>query len=190
MATNPGKDVTQILAELNQGSDAARAELLRLVYDELRRLATSKMRRERGDHTLQPTALVHEAYIRLLGTREAHWENRAHFFGAAAEAMRRILVDHARSHQALKRGGGQRPVPLDDDVAGGSEQGPEEVIAVDAALAKLADVDAQKARVVELRFFGGLGVEETAEALNISPRTVKRDWSFAKAWLFREINQA
>jgi RNA polymerase sigma factor (TIGR02999 family) len=188
VSKTPEKDVTQVLEDLNQGSEAARAELLRLVYDELRRLASAKMRHERQDHTLQPTALVHEAYMRLLGGQEAKWENRAHFFGAAAEAMRRILVDHARSRQAQKRGGGQRPVPL-EQAADMPDQKPEEIIAVDGALSKLAAVDAQKGRVVELRFFGGLGVEETAEVLGISPRTVKRDWAFAKAWLFREINK-
>ena len=179
-------DLTEALAELGRGHADARAEVLRLVYQELKRLAQARMRGERPDHTLQPTALVHEAFIQLIGDQDARWENRARFFGAAAEAMRRILVDYARSRQALKRGGGKRRVSL-EEVVDLSTDHCGDVIVIDDALVKLSAIDAQKARVVELRFFGGLSVEETAAVLDISPRTVKRDWSFAKAWLFREI---
>lgn len=184
-------DLTEALAELNRGGADARADVLRLVYQELKRLAQARMRGERPDHTLQPTALVHEAFIQLISDQDARWENRAHFFGAAAEAMRRILVDYARSHQALKRGGGKRRVALEqvalEEVVNLAEDRCTDVIVIDEALSKLSATDAQKARVVELRFFGGLSVEETAAVMDISPRTVKRDWSFAKAWLFREI---
>ena len=179
-------DLTEALAELSRGHAEARADVLQLVYQELKRLAQARMRGERADHTLQPTALVHEAFIQLIGDQDARWENRAHFFGAAAEAMRRILVDYARSRQALKRGGGKRRVSLEEVVDLATDHCGD-VIVIDDALVKLSAIDAQKARVVELRFFGGLSVEETAAVLDISPRTVKRDWSFAKAWLFREI---
>ena len=184
----PLTDVTEVLAGVNRGEAPARTELMRLVYEELHRLAEARMRGERSDHTLQPTALVHEAYLELVSDANARWENRAHFFGAAAQAMRRILVDYARSRQAIKRGGGQRRVAL-EEVIGLAEEGCADVLVIDEALAKLGAVDAQKARVVELRFFAGLSVEETAAVLEISPRTVKRDWSFAKAWLYREIGE-
>ncbi len=187
----PSSDLTQILGDVNQGDRTALVRLLSLVYDELHKLAARQMDRERSDHTLQPTALVNEAYMRLLGGENMHWQNRAHFFGAAAEAMRRILVDHARARQALKRGGDQDRVPLDeaDDVFERTAIGGDEMIAIDEALKKLADFDAKKRRIVELRFFAGLTVEETAEILDISARTVKREWRFAKAWLYRQMGR-
>jgi len=178
--------VTRILDSVREGRTGAAEQLFRIVYDELRKLAAAQMRSERTGHTLQPTALVHEAFIRLVKDDQARWDNRAHFFGAAAEAMRRILVDHARARLAVRRGGDRRKVSLDDtpdlvlDRAG-------EVLGVDEALTRLAAIDARKARLVELRFFGGLGIEEAAAVLGISPRSVKRDWSYAKAWLYREM---
>jgi RNA polymerase sigma factor (TIGR02999 family) len=160
--------------------------ILPLVYDELRALAASHMRRERSDHTLQPTALVHEAFMRLLRLPEGAVQNRVHFFALAAMAMRRVLADHARRHRAAKRGGGAARVDL--DVADGAA-GPRDVAAddLDAALDDLARLDPRHARIVELRFFGGLSIEETAEVLEISPATVKRDWVLARAWLHREL---
>ena len=161
-------------------------ELLPLVYEELRRLADRFLAAEQRGATLQPTALVHEAYLRLAGSDRARWENRAHFFGAAARAIRRILVDRARARGAVRRGG-DRPLRLDTD-APLAEPGPSlDVLALDEALAKLTSIDPQKARVVELRFFGGLSVDETAATLGISPSTVDRDWAFARAWLHRAI---
>lgn len=157
-----------------------------LVYNELRQLAASCLRRERSDHTLQATALVHEAYLRLVEQDSVSWQNRHHFFGAAAKLMRRILVDHARGHAAEKRGGGIERVPLTEAIAM-SQQQPTELLALDESLMRLAAVDPQQGRVVELRVFAGLSVEETAEVLGISPATVKRDWAVAKAWLLREI---
>ena len=180
-------DVTRALAALQGRQPEAKDRLYALVYAELRRLAASRMERERASHTLQPTALVHEACLRLLGAGAGHWENRAHFFGAAAEAMRRILVDYARAKRAKKRGGERAKVCL-DEATEVSEETADEVLAVHEALTKLTAVDPDKARIVELRFFAGLTVEETAEVLSVSPRTIKRGWSYAKAWLYREIN--
>src|SRR5262249_12701212 len=177
---------TVILDRINRGESGAVGFLLSTVYDELHRLAAGQMGRERQDHTLQPTALVHEAYLRLVGDVPLQFKNRAHFFGAAAEAMRRILVDHARARLAAKRGGGRDRTPL-SDLVDSNEQTPEDLIAIDEALTKLSQVDAQKHRIVELRFFAGLTAEETAEVMDISLRTVHRDWRFSKAWLFREI---
>jgi RNA polymerase sigma-70 factor (ECF subfamily) len=159
-----------------------------LVYNELRRVARRYLRSERPDHTLQPTALVHEAYIRLLGQREIMWQNRAHFFGVAAQLMRRILVDHARAHQAEKRGGHKQKVPLDEALEYTADKSAE-LVALDEALDRLAARDPRQARVVELRFFAGLTEQETAELLGISVRTVKRDWDVARAWLYKEINE-
>jgi len=180
-------DVTAILARINDGDSSAHAALLSAIYDELHRLAADQMGRERPDHTLQPTALVHEAYLRLVGEQSAHWENRAHFFGAAAEAMRRVLVDHARKRLAAKRGGGRARLVLEDEPEGAAAPSAEEIIAVHEALQKLAEFDAQKSEIVKLRFFAGLTAEETARVLDLSLRTVKRHWRFAKAWLYREI---
>ena len=178
-------DLTELLLVAQSGSAAALEQLLPLVYDELKRLAARQLRSERSDHTLQTTGLVHEAYLKLIDQRRTTWQNRAHFFGIASQAMRRILVDHARRRGARKRSGGH-PVTLDDDLAA---TGPEsdDVLAVDAALERLAELDPRQARLVELRYFAGLTIEETAEALAISPATVKREWLSAKAWLQREL---
>jgi len=164
------------------------AELVSLLYDELHRLASYYFRRERTKHTLQPTALVHEAYLRLVAQKHVVWKNRSHFLGVAAQVMRRILVDHARGRGAAKRGGGMREVTWDRALVLSEERAPE-LLALDEVLSRLAAIDPQQARVVELRFFAGLSVEETAQTLGISPATVKREWSMAKAWLSREIRE-
>jgi RNA polymerase sigma factor (TIGR02999 family) len=160
-----------------------------LVYDELRRLASSYLRQERSDHTLQPTALVHEAYLRLVDQKNVHWKDKGHFFAITAQLMRRILVDHARSHLAEKRGSGAAKVPLEDALVMSNER-PDELLTVDESLTRLGRIDPQQARVVELRIFAGLSVEDTADLLGISPATVKRDWSMAKAWLSLEIGKS
>jgi len=178
-------EVTRLLGELERGDKEAANHILPLVYDELHRLARSYFRRERGEHTLQPTALVHEAYIRLVDQR-APLESRGHFMALAATQMRRILLDYARKHQAARRGAGGQKVLLEDTMAI-SHQKPVDVLALDAALHKLNGLDADQSRVVELRFFGGLSVEETAEAMGVSAATVKRGWSSARAFLHREI---
>ena len=179
-------DVTVLLSELTKGNPEASSKLIPLVYDQLRRLADGYMRRERTGHTLQTTALVHEAYLKLLGQRSVDWQNRAHFFGIAAQVMRRVLIDHARSHVRDKRGGGREHVQLDEALVFSPERSGE-FLELNAALERLAEVDARQAQIVEMRFFGGLTVEETAEVLRISPKTVKRDWSVAKAWLHGEL---
>jgi RNA polymerase sigma factor (TIGR02999 family) len=179
-------DITRLLVRWSDGDPQALAELMPLVYAELRRLAVAQMRRERPDHTLQPTALVHEAYLRLAGHR-AGFRSRVHFYGAAAQAMRRILVDHARSRSARKRGQRDPLVDLDKVVGVGMERHVD-LVALDGALERLATVAKRAAKVVELRFFGGLSVGETAAFLDISPATVKREWSFARAWLFRALS--
>jgi RNA polymerase sigma-70 factor, ECF subfamily len=181
-----GEDVTILLAELTKGNEGAASRLIPLVYAELRRLAASYMRRERSDHTLQPTALVHEAYLKLVQQRSVDWQSRAHFFGIAAQVMRRILVDHARGHLREKRGGGQRPVAMDEALVFAPEQS-DELLKLDQALERLTKLDPRQGKIVELRFFGGLTVEQTADLLGISPKTVKRDWSMAKAWLHGEL---
>ena len=180
------EDVTVLLAELKKGNEDAASKLIPLVYAELRRLAASYMRRERSDHTLQPTALVNEAYLKLVEQRSVNWQSRAHFFGIAAQVMRRILVDHARGHLRDKRGGGQERVPIDEALIFAPEQS-SELIKLDEALDRLTQLDPRQGRIVELRFFGGLNVDQTAEMLGISPKTVKRDWSMAKAWLHGEL---
>jgi RNA polymerase sigma factor (TIGR02999 family) len=187
-ADTTSHDVTRLLFELQQGREGAADQLVPLVYLELRDLAVHYMRAERADHTLQPTALVHEAYMRLVDQRNASWQNRSHFFGIAAQAMRRILVDHARRKRASKREGGER-VTLDESVAEAQERSVD-VLALDDALTKLAALDPRQAKVVELRFFGGLDIEQTAESLGVSPATVKRDWTFARAFLQREMEGA
>ncbi len=169
------------------GRTGAQAELFAVVYAELRRLAASQMGGERADHTLQPTALVHEAFFRLFGANQTPFEHRGHFFSAASEAMRRILVDHARNRLAVKRGGGRRRVEL-QDVGEEPKDRTEDVLAVDEALKKLASLDPRKGCLVELRFFGGLTNDEAAAVLGISERTAKRDWSYAKAWLHRDMS--
>ncbi len=179
-------EVTRLLQDLQRGSDHAADELVPLVYDELYHLAVHYMQSEREDHTLQPTALVHDAWMRLVDQRHASWQNRAHFFGIAAQAMRRILVDHARRKRSAKRHGGDR-VTLDESVAV-EPQRSVDLIALDDALHKLTALDPRQARVVELRFFGGLNIEQTAEALGVSLATVNRDWTFARAFLRREMD--
>jgi RNA polymerase sigma factor (TIGR02999 family) len=186
------RDVTQRLLDWNKGDRSALDELLPLVYEELRRVANHHLRRERPGHTLQPTALVHEAYMRLINQAEVNWQNRAHFFGVAANLMRQILIQHARAAHAAKRGGDARKLYL-DDVPGISDglakKNDLDLIALDDALNHLAAVAPQQSLVVELRYFGGLSIEETAEVLGISPATVKREWTMAKAWLHREISK-
>jgi RNA polymerase sigma factor (TIGR02999 family) len=183
----PAKGVTELLVLGRQGDHEAQERLMALVYDDLRRRAASYLRRERGGHTLQPTALVHEAYLRLVGQDRVVWQNRAHFLAIAASMMRRVLVDHGRRQKAGKRGGAGTRVTLDDAF---SPVSPRELdlLALDAALSELAALDEQQARIVELRAFGGLGVEETAEVLGISPATVKRHWAFALAWLQQRLH--
>ena len=185
--TTPPPQISQLLTAWGNGDQGALGELTPLVYGELRRLAHYYMSRERPGHTFQTTALVHEAYLRLVDQKETHWQNRAHFFGIAAQLMRRILVDHARSHARAKRGGSARNEPLNEAAVLSPERGAD-VVALDDALKGLAEIDPRKCRVVELRYFSGLTVEETAEVLKVSPITVKRDWSVAKAWLHREIS--
>jgi RNA polymerase sigma-70 factor, ECF subfamily len=183
--TSPG-DVSRLLAECSDGNQAAFNKLLPLVYDELHRLAAAYMSRERGNHTLQTTALVNEAYLRLVDQKSAGWQDRAHFFAVAAKVMRQILIDHARGRARAKRGGGGQRVSLDEG-AMLSEERAADLLALDEALRKLAGLDQRKSEVVELRFFGGLTVEETAEVLNVTPKTVTRDWTMARAWLYREL---
>ncbi len=180
-------DVTRILQEMNSGESLSAEHLLPLVYDELRRLAGKRMSQEGVDHTLQPTALVHEAYMRLVRDADSKWENRGHFYAAAAEAMRRILIEAARRKASLKRGGSYQRVEFDEGIAAGKSQSPESLLALDAALEKLAIEDADSYKLVMLRYFGGLTVEESAAALGVSPRTAKRNWAFARAWLQEEI---
>jgi RNA polymerase sigma factor (TIGR02999 family) len=180
------KDVTHVLRELSNGDSDAAARLMPLVYDELRKLSQSYLQNERPDHTLQATALVHEAYIRLVDWENVTWQNRAHFFATAAQVMRRILVDHAREKNAQKRGGGLTKLSLDAAVSFARES-EVDLVALDDALKSLAELDETQSRIVELRFFGGLTIEETAEALSISPATVKREWTLAKAWLHKTI---
>jgi RNA polymerase sigma-70 factor, ECF subfamily len=182
-------DVTALLDELAQGKTGAANHLIPAVYDELRRMADRYMRREREGHTLQTTALVHEAYMKLVGQRSVNWQGRAHFFAVAAQIMRRLLVDHARSRLRDKRGGGQPVMALDEALVFAPEQSPA-LVELDGALKRLAELDPRQAHIVELRFFGGLTVEEAAEVLGVSPKTVKREWSVAKAWLHGELKAA
>jgi RNA polymerase sigma-70 factor (ECF subfamily) len=181
-------DVTQLLADVQNGRPDAAHQLMPLVYDELRRLARGQMRRERSDHTLQATALVHEAYFRLVDQPGRTWQNRTHFIRIAAQVMRRMLIDYARARRTAKREGGLQRVPLEEPLLLTEEQS-DEILALNEALERLAEFDARQSRVVELRFFGGLTVEETAEALGTSAKTVKRDWSVARAWLHREVRK-
>jgi RNA polymerase sigma factor (TIGR02999 family) len=181
-------EVTRLLQQWSNGQEQALDRLLPHIHDELRKLAAGYLRRERPDHTLQPTALVNEAFLKLIDQRAVKWQNRAHFFGIAAQAMRRILVDHARAHAADKRGGGVRKVPF-DDASVSSLPMDVDLIALDEALTRLAAIDPQQSRVVELRFFGGLTMEETAEVMRISPATIGREWRMAKAWLSAELTR-
>jgi RNA polymerase sigma factor (TIGR02999 family) len=180
------KVIEQLLEPVTGDASPPRDELIIHVYDEMRRLAASYLRRERPDHTLQPTALVHEAYMRLAGQEGVNWRNREHFLGVAAAMMRRVLVDHARGHRRGKRGGGMK-LPL-AEADGCAEGEVEDLIALDEALRRLARRHPQKSRVVELRFFGGLSIEETARVLKVSDSKVERDWKFARAWLAREMD--
>jgi RNA polymerase sigma factor (TIGR02999 family) len=182
----PSHHVTELLAAFSAGNEQALDELLPLVHRELRRQAARYLRGERPDHTLQPTALVNEAFLRLVEQRNVRWQNRAHFFGIAAQAMRRILVDHARTRRRAKRGGSSPHVTLDDAVVG-VEGRSIDLLALDEALSRLATLDERQSRVVELRYFGGLSVEETAVVMEISPATVKREWAMAKAWLYSQL---
>lgn len=179
-------DVTDLLLRWKDGGDPVRDELLTLVYDELRRVAGAQLRAERSDHTLQPTALVNEAYLRIVDQTRVQWQNRAHFFAVAARLMRRILVDHARRSGAAKRGSGVRPVRI-ESIEPAVAAADVDLVDLDSALRRLAERDERMAQVVELRYFAGLSVEETAEAMEISPATVKREWSTARAWLHREL---
>jgi RNA polymerase sigma factor (TIGR02999 family) len=182
-------NLTQLLKSAQAGDKRALDELFPLVYDELRRVADRQLRGERAGHTLQPTALVHEAYLRLIEQHSVDWRNRAHFFGLAAEMMRRILVNYALKRQAAKRGGHVTRLALDDAVSF-AEQREVDLVLLDEALRRLAVIDPQQSRIVELRFFGGLTIEEVAEALLISDSTVKREWRVARAWLYQQISGA
>lgn len=181
-----GGEVTRLLAELKDGNQQARSELIALVYDKLRRLAGRYMRSERPEHTLQATALVNEAYIQLVKQQDVSWQNRAHFLAVAATTMRSILIDYARARRAHKRGGGEPKLALEESLVF-SEGRSAELVALDGALKKLAEFAPRESQVVELRYFGGLSVEETAEVLQVSPKTVKRDWRRAKDWLHSQI---
>ena len=187
MAAKPN-DITQLLLKWSKGSSAALEDLVPLIYPELRRLARKYMRQENPGHTLQTSALINEAYLRLAGTEAAQWQNRSHFFAVAAQVMRRILIDHARKHQVVRRGGGLLRVSL-DETAFASHERASEFVALDEALTKLALVDARKSQIVEMKFFGGLTVEEVAEVMKLSPITIKREWRAAKAWLRLEITE-
>lgn len=186
MIAPPRQQVTQILIDWNQDVPQAAARLMPLVYDELRQLARAYLQRERSDHTLQATSLVHEAFIRLVDQTAITWQNRAHFFGVAAKLMRRILVDHARRHRREKRGGDWAKIEFDEALAPSASRSLD-VIAVDDALRDLEKLNPQHSQIVELRFFGGMTVEEVAEVLDVSPRTIEREWRMARAWLRREI---
>jgi RNA polymerase sigma factor (TIGR02999 family) len=181
----PG-EITQLLDHIRAGDSTAESRLAELVYDDLHRMAQRYMRQERRENSMQATALVHDAYLRLVNQNEQTWQNRSHFFAVAARLMRQILIDHARARHAQKRGGPRVHLPLEDVVVV-SDDRLDEILAVDEALTRLAARDERLARMVELRFFGGLTEEEAAEALGISPRTVKRDWQVAKAWLYGEL---
>lgn len=186
MNNAPG-EVTRLLFELKAGNRAAEEQLVPLVYQELRRIAANRLRHEAPQHSLQPTALVHEAYLRLIQLQEIDWQSRSHFFAMAATLMRRILVDHARANQAKKRGDGAEMITLNDAIFASPEREPE-ILALDEALDRLSRLDERQAQIVEMRFFAGMSEEETGNVLGISARTVKRDWRAAKAWLFAELN--
>lgn len=188
MPSSSQGEATRLLQSWNKGDTGALDRLIPLVSDELRSLAAQYLRRERPNHTLQPTALVNEAYLRLIDQREVHWQSRAHFVGVAAQMMRRILVDHARHRDRVKRGSGQQRVSLDEALTISNER-TEGLIALDEALTALAALDARKSRVVELKYFGGLSVDEMAEVLQVSTMTVMRDWKMAKAWLYQRVTE-
>ena len=181
-------EVTGLLNASNGGDPGAKSRLIPLVYNELRRLAGHYMRQERPGHTLQATALVHEAYMRLIRQREQTWENKAHFFAIAGRLMREILIDHARAHRRGKRGGAWERVSWSEDIGRGGGEDPEQLIEIDTALKKLEEENPRQSQIVELKFFAGLTVDEIAAALKVSPKTVKRDWNVARAWLHRQIH--
>ena len=183
----PHHDITRLLQEWSDGDRGALDQLLPLVYDELHRQASRYRRRERGDHTLQTTAIIHEAYLKLIDQREVKWQSRAHFFAIASMAMRRVLVNYAKTQRRAKRGGSQLKVPLDEAQLAVVNEDSDEIIALDEALTRLAALDEQQARIVELRYFSGLSLDETAEALKVSRATVARDWNMAKAWLYQQL---
>ena len=187
MKSLASKEITQLLSAWSNGDQKALDKLMPLVYEELHRLAARYMRRENPGHTLQTSALVNEAYIKLIGQKNVQWQNRAHFFGIAAQLMRRILVDHARTHGALKRGAGASRLPLDETAIVALDRSTDFIL-IDDALRNLARIDPSKSRIVEMRFFGGLTTEEIAEVEKVSPSTIEREWRKAKAWLYREIN--
>lgn len=190
MASGPAPDVTQLLAQWSSGDEAALERLLPLVYGELRRLASAYLRRERSNHTLQSTALVHEAFMRMVHQHDVQWKNRAHFFAIAAQMIRRILVDYARSQHAEKRGSGAVKLALDEAMAVPQAAANDvDLLGLNDALDKLAAMDERQSRIVELRFFAGLSIEETAEVMSLSPASIKREWSTARAWLFREMTR-
>jgi len=187
MDSSKQKEITNLLGAVGAGEKNAPEKLLELVYDDLRRLAGAYMKNERSDHTLQPTALVHEAYLRLIEWENVTWQNRAQFFAVAAEVMRKVLIDHARQKSALKRSGGQK-IELDDAVSF-SDKKEFDLLALEEVLQSLEKFDARQAKIVELRFFGGLSIEETAYVMKVSETTVKREWTFAKAWFQRELKR-
>ena len=188
MPTMSPQEVTRLLADWGKGDSSALHKLLPLVHGELRKIARRQMSHERPGHTLQATALINEAYLKLLGQERYEWQNRAHFFAVCAQIMRHILIDHARAHTREKRGGGAIQVSLDNVAVIAGEKA-EQLLALDEALDSLQRLDPQKAKIVELRYFGGLSIEEAAEVLNISPRTVRREWQRSKAWLYRMISE-
>lgn len=186
MEDHPQTEITQLLKKWQEGDGAALESLMPLVHAELKRLAGAYLRRERPDHTLQSAALVNEAYLRLVDQNQTQWQNKAHFFGIAAQMMRRVLADHARSHNAQKRGAGMPLLELDEALVRAQSRSVD-LLDLEKALLKLEKLDLQQGKIVELRFYGGLSIEDTANVLGISPATVKRDWSVARAWLFREL---
>lgn len=188
MKQEESADITRMLIELTDGNKEVVNEILPLIYAELRKLAGNYLRRERGNHTLQPTALVHEAYMKLIDQKKVKWQNRSHFFGIAAQVMRRILMDYARQHKAEKRGGVGENISLEEEFVIIQDEKSHQLLALDEALEKLAKMDEMKAKIVELRYFGGLSVQETAEVLGVSEITVKRHWRMAKAWLYGQIS--
>ncbi len=188
MAETDNHDITHLLIEWGSGNQAVQAQLIESVYQELHKLASSYLRKERPDHTLQPTALVHEAYLILIDQKRVQWQNRTHFFGIAAQIMRRILVDYARSQKAAKRGGEHLTVALEEAFGVAHPAQNVDLLALDTALQRLETFDPQQAQIVELRYFAGLKTDETAEVLGISLATVGREWSMAKAWLYRELS--
>lgn len=182
------KHVTMLLIRASEGNKDAMAELMPFIYDQLHELASYYMQKERAGHTLQTTEIVHEAYLKLIDQKKANWQNRAHFLATAARAMRRILVDYARQHKAQKRGGGQKPISL-EDAKGLPHQSAQEIEALNDALTALSEVDERAGKIVELRYFGGLTIAETAKVMHISPALVKKEWSMARAWLYKQVRE-